>query len=88
MKLEQQMPGQVLAVTLQCFALWETVGEVDWLDAYWVFPPNLYTVHPAIFWHTANIACIYIQHTTNYFLAKSVCAASIVCGFEYSLSFL
>ncbi len=38
------MPGQVLVVTmtLECIALWETVGKVDWPDAYWGFPPNQY----------------------------------------------
>ncbi len=29
------MPRQVLVVTMQGIALWETVGEVDWSDAYW-----------------------------------------------------
>ncbi len=31
------MLGQILVVTLQHIALWETVGEVDWSDAYWGF---------------------------------------------------
>ncbi len=35
------MPSQVLVVTLQCNALWVTVVEVDWSDAYWGFPQNL-----------------------------------------------
>ncbi len=36
------MPGQDVVVMVQRRALWETVGEVDWSDAYWGFPPNQY----------------------------------------------
>ncbi len=70
-------------VTLQRTASWETAGEVDGSDAYLRFPSDLYS-SGKFFGNTTVFACVYPQHTTNYFLAKLVCTAIIVCRFENS----
>ncbi len=57
-------------------------GEVDWLDAYWLFPLNQYTSGHFLADFTADFACVYIRCTTYYFLDKSVRTASTVCGFK------
>ncbi len=70
---------QILVVTLQRIALWETVDEVDLFDAHWRFS-SLFMW--GFFWPDADFGCVYIQSTTYCLLDKSVCTASIVRGFE------
>ncbi len=67
-KLYQQMPRRVLVVMLPRIALWETAAEVDWLHAYWEFTSNKYTLKN--FWHTADFACSYIEHSMYYLSAS------------------
>ncbi len=60
------MPLLVLVVMLQRIALWETLGKVGWSDAY--LKCSRISTRPEILWHTAYLACVYIQHTTYYIL--------------------
>ncbi len=53
------MAGLVLVVTLQFPALWETVSEADWSDAYWGFPLNQYGILQILMVFTYSIV-----HTT------------------------
>ncbi len=83
-KLDQQIPGQALAVPLQCTAFLETVGVVDWSDAYWGFPLTQYTSRN--FFGILQILLVFaysILHTP--FWPKYVLTASTVCSFENSL---
>ncbi len=67
----------MLYVAAQCI-----VGNsmlVDWWDAYWEFPPNQ-DIFTNFLWEF--FACVHIQHTTYYLLAKSFSTASIVCSFK------
>ncbi len=57
----------VLVVKLQCITLWETVGKVDWFDAYWRFPPNHCT--SGNFFAYCRF-CLYL-HTAYYILRSS-----------------
>ncbi len=60
-------PCQDLVVTLQHIALWVTLGEVDWSDAYWEFPLNQY-ISGNFFWHTANFClCLHPAYYTLLF---------------------
>ncbi len=78
------MPGQLLVVTSQKIASWETAGKTNCSNVYCGIPPNqwVYSPHLGIFWHTADFVSVYTEHTTFYYLAKSVCTASIECCFE------
>ncbi len=60
------MSSQVLVVMLQCNALWETLGEVDWSDAYWGFPPHQDTSRTyCLCLHTAHYILLFDQISTN-----------------------
>ncbi len=76
------MPGWVLIVTLQHVALWETVGEVDWSDAYLGFPLNQYTFGNFLA-HCTFCLCLRAAYYILHF--GQMHTASIACAFENRL---
>ncbi len=65
------MPRLVLVVTWQRIALWETEGDVDYLDALGIASESVYIQE--------FFGMPQIKHTTYYFLAKSTRTASVIC---------
>lgn len=48
---------------LLCDALWETVSEVDWSNAYWKICPNQYDIRKLLA-YTADFALVCILNIT------------------------
>ncbi len=66
------MPSWVSLVTLEHIALWETVGKVDWSDAYRGFPPKQRT--SVDFSHTVDFAAsiVYSFENSHYFSCAAI----------------